>query len=76
MFRLPGGAAAYAKVWTLIEGKNASAYDSAVALLVDLRALAERLHRQQELGERMRALRALYSRRPSLLDRLTRAGLP
>jgi hypothetical protein len=84
-------AAAYAKrlddfatrgneVWqeinTLIEGKNASAYDSAVALLVDLRALAERLHRQQEFGEHMRALRALYSRRSGLLDRLTRAGLP
>jgi hypothetical protein len=84
-------AAAYAKrlddfatreneVWlqidALIEAKNTSAYDSAVALLVDLRALAERLHRQQEFGESMRALRARYSRRPGLLDRLAKAGLP
>jgi len=63
------------RVDKLIEAKNATSYDTAVALLVDLRALAERGGRQEEFGERVRALRALYSRRPGLLDRLAKAGL-
>jgi hypothetical protein len=59
----------------LIEAKNVSSYDTAVALLVDLRALADRNHRQEEFGARVRALRVLYSRRTGLLDRLAKAGL-
>ena len=77
--RLDDLAASEGELWQrvdkLIETKNVSSYDTAVALLVDLRALAERGGRPQEFGERVRALRALYSRRPGLLDRLAKAGL-
>ena len=77
--RLDDLAAREGELWQrvdeLIETKNVSSYDTAVALLVDLRALAERGDRQEEFGERVRALRALYSRRSGLLDRLARAGL-
>jgi hypothetical protein len=77
--RLDDLAAREGELWQrvdeLIATKNVSSYDTAVALLVDLRPLAERGDRQEKFGERVRALRALYSRRPGLLDRLARAGL-
>jgi hypothetical protein len=72
------GEAAWRQVDDLIASKNTTEYDRAVALLRDLRALAER---QGEAGtaafaKRMLDLRARYRARPGLQSRLDAAGFP
>jgi hypothetical protein len=72
------GEAAWKQVDDMIATKKTSEYDRAVALLRDLRALAER---QGEVGtvafkKRMLDLRAQYPTRPGLQSRLDEAGFP
>jgi hypothetical protein len=66
--------AQWRKIETLIATKQPKSYDRAVALLMDLRDLADR-----EDGDifrsRLEALRAEHSRKPTLIQRMQRAGL-
>ena len=66
------------KLWgevdALVASKQPKNYDQAVAILVDLRDLAAR-GRAGDFGIRIEALREAQARKPSFIDRLTKAGL-
>ncbi|MFI9642538.1 hypothetical protein ACIG87_21175 [Micromonospora sp. NPDC051925] len=78
--RLTELAAAPERAWqqvdTLIETRKPREYDTAVKLLTDLAALGERDGRQAEFAKRVQLLRQVHQRKPSLIDRFDRAGLP
>jgi hypothetical protein len=57
------------EVETLIDTKRPKDYDRAVALLVDLRDLAERSGRAEEAAKRTRELRERHAKKSSLLER-------
>jgi hypothetical protein len=61
--------AAWREVEQLIATKRPKDYDRAVALLVDLRDLAERSGRTEEVAKRIRQLRERHTNKPSLLKR-------
>lgn len=61
--------AAWREVEELIATKRPKDYDRAVALLVDLRDLAERLGRAPDTEARIRELRQRHGSKPSLLKR-------
>ena len=69
--------AAWQEAAALIETKKPRDYDLAVTLLRDLRALADR-HNDGSAAftERFLELRAQHQRKPSLLERFDKAGLP
>lgn len=69
----PGQAWQY--VETLIANKKPKDYDTAVALLTDLKALAARDNQRNAFDERTQRLRQEHARKPSLIDRFERAGL-
>ncbi len=73
--RLQALAAQGEQVWqqiaAMIDTKKPKEYDAAVTLLADLKALAERDGRAAAFTRRVRQLRELHARKPSLLDRLT-----
>jgi hypothetical protein len=66
------------KLWTEIDGlvatKQPRNYDQAVKLLIDLRDLAA-LGKHGEFSLRIATLRQAHARKPSLIERLERAGL-
>jgi hypothetical protein len=66
---------AWQRVSALIDSKRPKEYDAAVELLADLRALSERDRQTAAFVRRVRLLRHEHARKPSLLDRLDRAGL-
>ncbi|MEV8516304.1 hypothetical protein [Dactylosporangium sp. NPDC051484] len=66
---------AWQQVAELIATKKPKEYDSAVELLADLKALGERDGGRKAFRGRMHQLRLEHARKPSLLDRLERAGL-
>jgi hypothetical protein len=66
---------AWRQVSELIDTKKQSEYDTAVALLADLKAVGEHTGRADEFGRRIAELREVHRRKPSLMDRLDRAGL-
>ena len=72
------GDAAWKQVDDMIATKKTSEYDRAVALLRDLRSLAEREGevRTEAFKKRMLDLRAQYTSRPGLQSRLDEAGFP
>lgn len=72
------GEAAWKQVDDMIATKKTSEYDQAVALLRDLRALAERQGEVETAAfkKRMLDLRARYPTRPGLQTRLDEAGFP
>ena len=72
------GEAAWKQVDDMIATKKTSEYDQAVALLRDLRALAERQGEAETAAfkKRMLDLRAQYPARPGLQSRLDEAGFP
>jgi len=78
--RLDDMAARESAVWEqaelLIEAKTPRSYEEAAELLVDLRALAERRNESEAFAERVRRLREQHKRRPALLQRFDKAGLP
>lgn len=66
---------AWRKIDAWIGTKRPSDYDEAVRLLADLRELSVRTNRTNAFEERIRELRQLHSKKPSLLQRLDKAGL-
>jgi hypothetical protein len=68
-------AAAWSRVDALIATRKPAEYDAAVTLLTDLQALAERENRHRTFTLRLTALRQTHARKPSLLERLNRAGI-
>jgi hypothetical protein len=67
--------AAWARVHAMIATRNPIEYDSAVTLMADLQALAERDDRPHEFTRRCAAIRQDHARKSTLLDRLNRANL-
>ncbi|MEU5948547.1 hypothetical protein ABZ793_23710 [Micromonospora sp. NPDC047465] len=66
---------AWQRVAAMIETKRPKEYDAAVALMVALKALADRDGDTEVFHQRVRQLRERHARKPSLLDRLDRAEL-
>ena len=66
---------AWRRVSTLIDAKKPRDYDIAVQLLQDLRAVGERKGQSAAFVQRFAQLRVQHQRKPSLLQRLDRAGL-
>jgi len=64
------------KVERAVSHKLPKEYDKAVSLLLDLRDLAKRAGEEAAFGRRAQALRELHGRKPGLLQRLDKAGLP
>jgi hypothetical protein len=64
------------RVSTLIDTKKPREYDTAVQLLQDLRDLAEQGRHSDAFEQRLTQLRLQHQRKPSLLQRFDRAGLP
>ncbi|OKI46428.1 hypothetical protein [Micromonospora sp. CB01531] len=67
--------AAWQRVNELISTKKPRDYDTGVQLLVDLRDLSERDGNTTPFRQRLAELRTVHARKPSLLERLERAGL-
>ena len=65
---------AWSRVDTMIATRKPADYDAAVTLLTDLQALAEREERHYTFTQRVTALRRTHARKPSLIERLNRAG--
>jgi len=68
-------ASAWVRAAALIETKNQRDYDTAVTLLRDLRALAERNGSLEVFTKRIDDLRRQHQRKPSLMERFDAAGL-
>ena len=68
-------ASAWVRAAALIETKNQRDYDTAVTLLRDLRALAERDGSLEVFTKRIGDLRRQHQRKPSLMERFDAAGL-
>ncbi len=66
---------AWQQVSSLIGTKKPREYDEAVAILADLQALAERAGNGKVFSERIKQLREQHLRKPSLIQRLDKAGL-
>jgi hypothetical protein len=67
--------AAWSRIDAMIANKKPADYDAAVTLLTELQALAEREDRRHSFTVRTTALRHTHARKPSLIDRLDRAGI-
>jgi hypothetical protein len=68
-------ATAWSRVEARIATRKPAEYDAAITLLTDLQALAERDGRRHTFTQRSTALRQTHTRKPSLIERLNRAGL-
>lgn len=68
--------AAWERAAELIETRRPSDYDLAASLLRDLQALAERQGDPAAFRKRFGELRTRHQRKPSLLDRFDKVGLP
>jgi hypothetical protein len=66
---------AWQHVDSLISSKKPREYDSAVAVLLDLQALAERDGNGNAFSQRFQQLREQHLRKPSLIQRFENAGL-
>jgi hypothetical protein len=66
---------AWGEVEALIATKQPGKYDAAVALLRDLRELAVRSGRREEVEARLGRLHEQHAKKPSLISRLRAAGL-
>jgi hypothetical protein len=67
--------AAWSRVEAMIATRKPAEYNAAVTLLTDLQALAEREGRHHTFTVRTTALRHTHARKPSLIERLNRAGI-
>ena len=67
--------AAWSRVDAMIATRKPAEYDAAITLLTDLHALAERDGRRHTFTQRSTALRQTHTRKPSLIERLNRAGI-
>lgn len=66
---------AWQRVDALIRSKRPADYDAAVKLLVDLRDVSGRQRRDAAFTRRIGVLRSAHAKKPSLLARLSKAGL-
>jgi hypothetical protein len=66
---------AWSRVEAMIATRKPTEYDAAVTLLADLQALAERDDHYDTFAARTLELRRTHARRPSLIQRLDRAGI-
>ncbi|HEX3786168.1 MAG TPA: hypothetical protein VHX38_41520 [Pseudonocardiaceae bacterium] len=66
---------AWSRVEAMIATRKPAEYDTAVTLLTDLRALAEREDRYDTFTVRTIALRQAHARKSTLIERLDRAGI-
>ncbi len=66
---------AWQRIDALIATKRPQDYDEAVVLLKDLSDLAARRSRSAEVVQRLEGLREVHKKKPSLLKRMTEAGL-
>ena len=66
---------AWQQVGSLIGTRKPREYDAAVAVLLDLQALAERVGDGNAFSQRFRQLREQHLRKPSLIQRFDKAGL-
>jgi hypothetical protein len=66
----------WGQVEAAIQARQPREYDHAVELLKDLRDLGERTGTGNEVAGRVRALRQRHRSKPTLMQRLDRAGLP
>jgi hypothetical protein len=64
----------WAEIETLIATKQPTRYDHAIKLLADLRDLDSRA-KGVDFQMRMEALRQAHARKPTLIERLNKAGL-
>ncbi|GAB3656859.1 hypothetical protein GCM10027589_16620 [Actinocorallia lasiicapitis] len=69
------GDLAWQRVETHIATKKPTEYDAAITLLRDLRELAEQDRTIQAFHQRIDELRTAHQRKPSLMERLTKANL-
>lgn len=69
------GDAAWSRVEAMIATRKPAEYDAAIEVLRDLRELAERDGRADTFARHLGELRRAHARKPSLIDRLGRAGL-
>ena len=67
---------AWQQVDELIATKRPRDYDQALAILIDLRALGKRDGSAEAFADRFGRLRERHLRKPSLLERFDKAGLP
>ncbi len=67
--------AAWSRVETMIATRKPSEYDAAVTPLTDLQDLAQRDGHPATFARRSLALRQSHARKPSLIERLDRAGI-
>ena len=67
--------AAWSRVDAMIATRKPAEYDAAITLLTDLHALAERDGHRHTFTQRSTALRQTHTRKPSLIERLNRAGI-
>ncbi len=66
---------AWQHVDSLISSKKPREYDAAIAVLLGLQALAERIATANAFDRRFRQLREQHLRKPSLIQRFDNAGL-
>jgi uncharacterized Zn finger protein len=67
--------AAWSRVEAMIATRKPAEYDAAVMLLTDLQALTERDNNDDAFALRARELRHAHARKPSLIERIDRAGI-
>lgn len=67
--------AAWSRVETMIDTRKPAEYDAAITLLTDLQALAERDGHYDTFTLRTMEIRQTHARKPSLIERLNRAGI-
>ena len=61
------------EVETLVSSKRPNDYDRAVVMLTDLRAIAERAGTGNDFDRRIEEIRIRHARKPSFVERLSRA---
>lgn len=69
------GEAAWREVDDLIDQRNASTYDKATAMLIDLAAVADAAGRRADFDRRVSKLAKQHERKGQLVQRLVKAGL-
>jgi hypothetical protein len=67
--------AAWSRADAMIATRKPTEYDAAVTLITDLGELADRDGRRDAFTQRVTTLRQAHARKPSLIERLDRAGL-
>lgn len=66
---------AWSRIDAMIATRKPADYDAAITLLTDLQTLAERENHHPTFTARTTALRHAHARKPSLIERLDRAGI-